>query len=248
MVSPGLPLRWSRSTSRSPGPGPSIGASWTCTSSRRCPRCPKARCRSRARAPRPTLSYSWASSSRSPGGAAGAPSGTSPGSSCPSTTAASRPDRRVAEVGVAPRLWRLGLRENYRVFQGLDAIAVVVRMLSEGGGPYAAAEVDRALVAARTPRAYCVQYGETDLAFVRRLLEEEGVGFAFEHGSDGERMVLFDGEQLERLRPESVALALMGDGGATASEETLRALGSLSRLTTTRVSLGTGTRAPRAAW
>jgi type VI secretion system secreted protein VgrG len=31
------------------------------------------------------------------------------------------------------------------------------------------------------PRSYCVQYGESDLAFVLRLLAEEGLFFFFEH-------------------------------------------------------------------
>jgi Rhs element Vgr protein len=39
-------------------------------------------------------------------------------------------------------------------------------------------------------RELCVQYGETDLDFVRRLLEEEGIHFAFEHRRGFERVVL----------------------------------------------------------
>lgn len=39
-------------------------------------------------------------------------------------------------------------------------------------------------------REMCVQYGETDLDFVRRLLEEEGIHFAFEHRRGFERIVL----------------------------------------------------------
>lgn len=39
-------------------------------------------------------------------------------------------------------------------------------------------------------REMCVQYGETDLDFVRRLLEEEGIHFTFEHRRGFERIVL----------------------------------------------------------
>src|SRR5262249_36754972 len=37
----------------------------------------------------------------------------------------------------------------------------------------------------RSTRPYCVQYNESDLAFVARLLEEEGIGYHYEN-SDGQ--------------------------------------------------------------
>src|SRR5690606_1301353 len=42
------------------------------------------------------------------------------------------------------------------------------------------------------PRDYCVQYRESDLAFVMRLLQEEGISHRFEHGDEGETLVMFD--------------------------------------------------------
>jgi type VI secretion system VgrG family protein len=41
-------------------------------------------------------------------------------------------------------------------------------------------------------REYCVQYGESDLQFVRRLLEEEGITFFFESKKGEERIVFVD--------------------------------------------------------
>jgi type VI secretion system secreted protein VgrG len=41
-------------------------------------------------------------------------------------------------------------------------------------------------------RPYCVQYNETDLAFVSRLLEEEGIGYHFENGEGVCLLVLSD--------------------------------------------------------
>lgn len=41
-------------------------------------------------------------------------------------------------------------------------------------------------------REYCVQYDESDLAFVRRILEEEGITFFFEHAKGEERIVFVD--------------------------------------------------------
>ena len=43
------------------------------------------------------------------------------------------------------------------------------------------------------PRTYCVQYRETDLNFVSRLLEEEGIFYFFEHAHDKHLLVFGDG-------------------------------------------------------
>jgi type VI secretion system secreted protein VgrG len=41
-------------------------------------------------------------------------------------------------------------------------------------------------------RPFCVQYNETDFAFVSRILEDEGIGFHFENGKDKCLLVLSD--------------------------------------------------------
>ena len=43
-------------------------------------------------------------------------------------------------------------------------------------------------------RPYCVQYNESDLAFVSRLLEEEGISYHFEGGDDASLLVLSDSD------------------------------------------------------
>lgn len=45
-----------------------------------------------------------------------------------------------------------------------------------------------------TTRPYCVQYNESDLSFVSRLLEEEGIGYHFENGDGMCLLVLSDGD------------------------------------------------------
>ncbi|RML87956.1 Rhs element Vgr protein, partial [Pseudomonas syringae pv. maculicola] len=41
-------------------------------------------------------------------------------------------------------------------------------------------------------RDYCVQYDETDLHFVQRLCEEEGVHYHFQHSQEGHVLVFGD--------------------------------------------------------
>ncbi len=88
---------------------------------------------------------------------------------------------------IVPKLWRLGLVQHCRHFQGQTAPAIVQNVLDESGittrvalsGNYAAREM-------------CVQYRESDLAFVSRLLEAEGIFYFFEHSEDGHVLVLAD--------------------------------------------------------
>jgi type VI secretion system secreted protein VgrG len=96
-------------------------------------------------------------------------------------------DRKRLRVSVAPRLWILGKRRNSRIFQGKTAVEIVEKVLLEGG-----VTLRKALSGTYEKRDYCVQYAETDLAFVSRLLEEEGIFYFFEHDVGTHTLVLGD--------------------------------------------------------
>ena len=91
---------------------------------------------------------------------------------------------------VRPALWLLTRSTNCRIFQGLDAIAIVKNVIEE----YGAIALDESRVTT-TPasREYCVQYRESDFDFVCRLLEEEGIYFYFTHADGEHTIVLADG-------------------------------------------------------
>jgi type VI secretion system secreted protein VgrG len=84
------------------------------------------------------------------------------------------PARRYT-LRVVPSLWKLGKRTNTRIFQDQSASDVIATLVREVG---LAVRFD--LGAPLPKRAYCVQYQETDLAFIRRLLAELGCFFYFE--------------------------------------------------------------------
>jgi type VI secretion system secreted protein VgrG len=92
---------------------------------------------------------------------------------------------RLVRVEVVPSLWLLSLRSDNRIFQELSVPDVIRAVLADAGVyPGARVAIDPS-VDALTPREYLVQYGESDLDFVRRLLEDEGVPFRFSHDDDG---------------------------------------------------------------
>ncbi len=94
-------------------------------------------------------------------------------------------ERHRFRVWLAPRLWLLGRGRNSRIFQDRTVREIVDAVLTEG-------QVDHTfrLMGALAPRKYCVQHQESDLAFVRRLLAEEGIFYTFEHPPDQGRELL----------------------------------------------------------
>lgn len=88
---------------------------------------------------------------------------------------------------IVPRLARLARVARSRIFQDLAVPDLVATVLDEHGVPHRASLSGRYEL-----RPYVVQHQETDLAFVSRLLEEEGIGFFIEHGTGAHTLVLFD--------------------------------------------------------
>ena len=99
-------------------------------------------------------------------------------------------DRYAFHLRLVPRLWLLGERKTSRVFQDQTVPEIVGAVLDAARVPYR-----KALLETYQARTYCVQYQETDLAFVARLLAEEGIFYFFEHHSE-ETVVLGDSAHL----------------------------------------------------
>lgn len=83
---------------------------------------------------------------------------------------------RRHSLRLVPRLTRLRRRITSRVFQDQSALEIVEQILAEQG----LRSRLRVQGEARR-REYCVQYRESDLAFVTRLLAEEGFFYTFDH-------------------------------------------------------------------
>jgi type VI secretion system secreted protein VgrG len=93
---------------------------------------------------------------------------------------------RLVRVDVVPSLWVLSQRTDCRIFQSQNTLDIVRAVLSSAGLYQGEGElrIDASLDAL-PPREYCVQYQESDLDFVRRLLEDEGIPFYFAHDGEG---------------------------------------------------------------
>jgi type VI secretion system secreted protein VgrG len=74
---------------------------------------------------------------------------------------------------IVPRLWFLDQIRDHRIFQNLTVVEIIQKILKEQG--FTAEQSAFNIFYKREPREYCVQYGETDLHFITRLCEEEGI-------------------------------------------------------------------------
>lgn len=88
---------------------------------------------------------------------------------------------------IHPRAWLMTQRKNYRIFQYETELDIVKKMLGEWGVDFEA-RVDTSNYKARK---YRCQYGETDFAFISRMLEDAGASYYFED-NDGKTMLVLD--------------------------------------------------------
>ncbi|WP_224158734.1 type VI secretion system Vgr family protein [Escherichia coli] len=91
---------------------------------------------------------------------------------------------------IEPPLWRCGLRRNFRIFQQQDIRTISAMLLNENG----VTEWTPLFYEDHPAREFCVQYGESDLAFLARLWAEEGIFFfeRFAADSPEQKLTLCD--------------------------------------------------------
>ncbi|MBF0527983.1 MAG: type VI secretion system tip protein VgrG [Deltaproteobacteria bacterium] len=94
------------------------------------------------------------------------------------------------EAHLVPLLWFLRFRHDCRIFQNKSVPEVIRLVLSQAGIP--ADQYRFALQKNYAPHSYLVQYRETDLNFICRLMEDEGLFFFFDHQQDKEVLVMGD--------------------------------------------------------
>jgi type VI secretion system secreted protein VgrG len=98
--------------------------------------------------------------------------------------------RMSFRVVLKPSITALQYRENSRIFQFKSTVEIIKDVFKDAG-------IDEKSIVWMTngtyePREFCVQYRESELAFVSRLMEEEGIFYFFRHTADGHKMTIAD--------------------------------------------------------
>jgi type VI secretion system secreted protein VgrG len=94
--------------------------------------------------------------------------------------------QHVFRVVVRPPVAALAHREDLRIYQDKGVVDVVKELLAAGGVD----KVEWRLEGTYPPREIIIQYRETELDFIHRLLADEGIFYFFLH-ADGETTMVF---------------------------------------------------------
>jgi len=132
---------------------------------------------------------------------------------------------------LVPQLAYLAHRANQRVFQHLTVPQIIAQVLEEHGIQADAYRFGLGPVV-YPPREYCVQYDETDLHFIQRLCEEEGIHYHFQHGASGHVLVFGDDQT---VFPRLGATAYQQDSGLVADQPVIKRFGLRLETRTSRV-------------
>ena len=123
---------------------------------------------------------------------------------------------------IMPVHWLLTRRYKSRIFQENNCsdmtIPGIIRKVFEDSG----ISSDRyrfALQGSYDTREYVVQYRESEMDFISRLMEEEGIFFFFEHAADGHTMVLGDSSVAHVELPNGAEFAYRDRTGLVSDAE-----------------------------
>jgi len=92
------------------------------------------------------------------------------------------------QAEVVPVTQLLSLEQDCRIFQNMHVQDIVETIIKDSGTP--ADRYDFRLINKEHQRRFCVQYRETDLDFISRILQEEGIFYFYEH-SKGKHVMVF---------------------------------------------------------
>ncbi|ELY4777463.1 type VI secretion system Vgr family protein [Cronobacter turicensis] len=119
------------------------------------------------------------------------------------------------ELTVEPDLWPMHRDRNLRIFQGQTVPQIVKTLLGESR-----VNMEERLSGSYRVWEYCVQYQESSLDFISRLLELEGITYHFRHEQDRHTLVLTDAPGQYEPFPgyETIPYHVTPSGGSTDEE------------------------------
>ncbi len=115
------------------------------------------------------------------------------------------------EAELKPRLWRLSLTKHSRIFQEMSVEEIITEVLKENG--LSTSDFKFELSGSYAPRTYCVQYEESDLAFIQRLMAFEGISYHFDHTSGNDVVVMVDDRSARSMIGGETTLRYAGGAG-----------------------------------
>ena len=121
---------------------------------------------------------------------------------------------RHYRVTLVPWLWFLSCRTDCRIFQNMSVVDIIEAVF----GDYPDADFEKRLQGSYEARDYCVQYDESDLDFVQRLCEHEGIFYFFEYKDGAHTLILTDANAELKPVPDFETVDYQADSTPTAAD------------------------------
>ena len=100
---------------------------------------------------------------------------------------------------LAPKLWNAGLFHENQLFLDKTVPQIIEEILKQAG--MTGQDYELNLTRDYPSWEYICQYGETNLDFISRWMEREGIYYFFEQTEQGAKMILADNLSIARLIP-----------------------------------------------
>ncbi|MBI3777291.1 MAG: type VI secretion system tip protein VgrG, partial [Gammaproteobacteria bacterium] len=124
------------------------------------------------------------------------------------------------KVELVAQLDFLKLRQASRIYQNTTVPDIIQSVFK--GANISADHFKLSLNASYEAREYCVQYRETDLQFVARLMQEEGIYYYFEHSKDAHLLIITDNANTPKAIGEPSTVAFHTGTGTVDAEDAVR--------------------------
>ena len=131
-----------------------------------------------------------------------------------------RQDLTSYRAEMVPWLWFLSLTSDCKIYQNKSVLEIVEEVFKEQS--YSDFEIKT--VGSYQAREYCVQYRESHLNFVSRLLQEEGIFYFFEHTKDKHTLVLADSTSSVKAVPNQSTARMATTPGPWQEEDIISSL------------------------
>jgi type VI secretion system secreted protein VgrG len=120
---------------------------------------------------------------------------------------------QVYNLVMRPWLWLLSRTTDCRIYENKTVREIIEDVFTRAGFS-SGTDFEWRLHESYEKREYTVQYRETDLAFVSRLMEEEGIFYFFEHSQNHHTCVLGDSKSAYREAPKFPSVPVVSIVGA----------------------------------
>jgi type VI secretion system VgrG family protein len=133
-------------------------------------------------------------------------------------------DHYCYKAVLVPRLWLMSLSKQNQIYQDKTVPEIVQQEILHGDfcGGILADDIDDRMAQTYPVREYTVQYRESDLDFISRLMENEGIYYYFEHLDGQDKLVFCDhNSKLDKVLDENIVSYVPKSGLASFDQQAI---------------------------